>query len=94
MIPQSELEAWRQLAQWTIAAAGLFQWLAECDKREQDDANVVKCHDWVIDQASNATNVGVIEAVTGHNIRDQHSVGAMQTLHEEVELARMRGSRN
>jgi hypothetical protein len=90
----TELEAWKALAQWTIAAAGLFQWLAGCGEREQDDANVVESHEWLMDKASDATHVAVVETLTGHNIRDQHSLEEMQALHEGVELARMRGSRN
>ena len=93
MIPTTELEAWRQLAQWTLAAAGLFQWLAG-DHGEQADADVVECHEWLMNKASDATHVAVTETLTGHNIRDQHSLEQMQALHEGVELARMRGSRN
>lgn len=94
MIPTNELEARRALAEWTLATAGLFRWLASSGEREQDDADVVESHEWIMDKASDATHVAVIETLTGHNIRDQRSLEEMQALYEEVELARMRGSRN
>ena len=93
-MPMTELEAWKGLAETTLALAGLFQWLSKSSEREQDDADVVECHTEQIEKLSNATYVGVIEAVTGHNLRDQASVKLLQELDREIALAKMRGNRN
>jgi hypothetical protein len=94
MIPTTELEAWRSLAQTTCALAGLFHWLASGSEREQDDADMVECYEEQMGKLSNATHIDVVEKVTGHNMRDQLSVDETVRLYEAVELARMRGSRN
>ena len=94
MTPITELEAWKALAETTIALSGLFQWLSQSSEREQDDADVVECHSEQMERLSDATYVGVIEVVTGHNLRDQASLELLQELDQEIALAKMRGSRN
>jgi len=47
-----------------------------------------------MNKLSDATYVGTIEAITGHNLRDQTTPQELQRLAQEVALAKMRGSRN
>jgi len=93
-MPMTELEAWRGLAETTIALSGLFQWLSKSSEREQDDADVVECHSEQMEKLSDATYVGMIEAITRHNLRDQVSVELLQEMDREIALAKMRGDRN
>lgn len=72
--------------------AGLLDWARKGSAAE--DEMVAEAADVVLDAVSDADATRTVDCRTGHNWRDQVSVGEAVELHEERNLRRFGWSRN
>jgi len=67
---------------------GVALWGALLGHRGQDEADIVECHDAVLDALVDADRTRTVECLTERNWRDQVSLEQAEQLHREREAAR------
>ena len=92
-----ELDAVIKLASFKLATAislaGIWSWLGS-GHSEDENEEVIACHDLVLDALSDADGARSIELHTDENIREQLSIEQAQALHEDAQRRRWSWRRN
>ena len=68
-----------------VAVGGIFSWLAGV---QQDDEEIVACHELVLGMLADSDQVREIEDATGECLRDQISIEDVQAIAEDAERRR------